>query len=263
MCAASSYNVGCLFTFYRVCSHQKDPFRRWTMPFIWSVTCHAAKLSEKDEKRSSVSDKHLIKVRYVLKYKKIYELCFYFKFPKYFSWYRKMTCRSMASELNDSFGRPPWNFNSNNMLKKISPLARLRNFCITRKADVGPNVDKAPRPSISNFIWVLSSDTICQLNQFNTNSEAAMLSRQSGLCARSIWQHDTSFQYKNINSLESQTQKRKGHWRKKYWGEKETLASKYRAAKAGHISAKGNGGKITGEKRKHLPPNSGQQKLDT
>ena len=28
ICAASSYNVGCLFTFYRVCSHQKDPFRR-------------------------------------------------------------------------------------------------------------------------------------------------------------------------------------------------------------------------------------------
>ena len=153
MCAASSYNVGCLFTFYRVCSHQKDPFRRWTMPFIWSVTCHAAKPSEKDEKRLSVSDKHLIKVRYVLKYKKcyelrykiksfmnyviryvlkhkkFYELCFYFQFPKYFSWYRKMTCRSMASELDDSFGRPPWSFNSNNMLKK-SALAR--NFCIIR-----------------------------------------------------------------------------------------------------------------------------------
>ena len=63
ICAASSYNVGCLFTFYRVCSHQKDPFRRWTMPFIWSVTCHTAKPSEKNEKRSSVSDKHLIKVR--------------------------------------------------------------------------------------------------------------------------------------------------------------------------------------------------------
>ena len=34
-------------------------------------------------------------------------------------------------------------------------------------------------------------------------------------------------------------------------GEKTILASKYRAAKAGHISAKGNGGKkINGEKRK-------------
>ena len=39
------------------------------------------------------------------------------------------------------------------------------------------NLDKAPRLSISIVIWILSSDTICQLNQFNTNSEAAMLSR--------------------------------------------------------------------------------------
>ena len=39
------------------------------------------------------------------------------------------------------------------------------------------SVDKAPRLSISIVIWILSSDTICQLNQFNTNSEAAMLSR--------------------------------------------------------------------------------------
>ena len=36
-------------------------------------------------------------------------------------------------------------------------------------------VDKAPRLSISIVIWILASD-ICQLNQFNTNSEAAMLS---------------------------------------------------------------------------------------
>ena len=35
-------------------------------------------------------------------------------------------------------------------------------------------VDKAPRLSISIVIWILSS---CQLNQFNTNCEAAMLSR--------------------------------------------------------------------------------------
>ena len=40
---------------------------------------------------------------------------------------------------------------------------------------LGKNL-KAPRPSISNVIWVLSSD-ICQLNQFNTKSEAAMLSK--------------------------------------------------------------------------------------
>ena len=37
-------------------------------------------------------------------------------------------------------------------------------------------VDKAPRPSICNVIWVLSSDTICQLNQLFSNSEVAMLS---------------------------------------------------------------------------------------
>ena len=44
-------------------------------------------------------------------------------------------------------------------------------------------LDKAPRLSISIVVWILSSDTetsattpICQLNQFNTNSEAAMLS---------------------------------------------------------------------------------------
>ena len=37
-------------------------------------------------------------------------------------------------------------------------------------------VDKARRPSISNVIWVLSSDTICQLNQLFSNSELAMLS---------------------------------------------------------------------------------------
>ena len=40
-------------------------------------------------------------------------------------------------------------------------------------------LDKAPRLSISIVIWILSSDTICQLNQFNTNSEVAMLSRFS------------------------------------------------------------------------------------
>ena len=37
-------------------------------------------------------------------------------------------------------------------------------------------LDKAPRLSISIVIWILSSDTICQLNQFHTNSEAVMLS---------------------------------------------------------------------------------------
>ena len=38
------------------------------------------------------------------------------------------------------------------------------------------HLDKAPCPSISNFIWVLPSDTICQLNQLFSNSEVAMLS---------------------------------------------------------------------------------------
>ena len=42
-------------------------------------------------------------------------------------------------------------------------------------------LDKAPCLSIIIVIWILSSDvlTICQLNQFNTNSEAAMLSIHS------------------------------------------------------------------------------------
>ena len=36
------------------------------------------------------------------------------------------------------------------------------------------SVDKAP--CLSNDIWILSSDTICQLNQLFSNCEAAMLS---------------------------------------------------------------------------------------
>ena len=39
-------------------------------------------------------------------------------------------------------------------------------------------LDKAPRLSITIAIWIRSSDTICQLNQFNTKSEAAILSKQ-------------------------------------------------------------------------------------
>ena len=38
------------------------------------------------------------------------------------------------------------------------------------------SLDKAPRPSISNVYWISSSDTICQLSQLFSNSEAAMLS---------------------------------------------------------------------------------------
>ena len=41
-------------------------------------------------------------------------------------------------------------------------------------------LDKAPRLSISIVIWILSSDTICQLNQFHTNGEAATLSNTAG-----------------------------------------------------------------------------------
>ena len=41
-------------------------------------------------------------------------------------------------------------------------------------------IDKAPRLSISIVSWILSSDTICLLDQFNTNSEAAMLSSFAG-----------------------------------------------------------------------------------
>ena len=39
-------------------------------------------------------------------------------------------------------------------------------------------IDKAPRPSISNVIGILSSDTTCQLNLLFSNSEAAMLSKR-------------------------------------------------------------------------------------
>ena len=50
-------------------------------------------------------------------------------------------------------------------------------LCLSLGAEKELRVDKAPRPSISNVIWILSSDTICQLNQLFSNSEAAMLSR--------------------------------------------------------------------------------------
>ena len=45
-------------------------------------------------------------------------------------------------------------------------------------------LDMAPRPSVSNVIWILSSDTICQLNQLFLNSEAAMLSRRGIIIAK-------------------------------------------------------------------------------
>ena len=41
------------------------------------------------------------------------------------------------------------------------------------------NVDFASRHSISDGIWILSSDTICQLNKLFSNSEATMLSTKT------------------------------------------------------------------------------------
>ena len=52
----------------------------------------------------------------------------------------------------------------------VQHLSRVFNDLVTGQ------LDKAPRPSISNVIWVLSSDTICQFNQIFSNSEAAILS---------------------------------------------------------------------------------------
>ena len=46
------------------------------------------------------------------------------------------------------------------------------------------DIDKAPLPSISNDIWILSSDVICQLNQLFSNSEAAMLSSRTAPSTR-------------------------------------------------------------------------------
>ena len=48
-------------------------------------------------------------------------------------------------------------------------------LCLSLGAEKKLRVDKAPRACISNVIWILSSDTICQLNQLLSNSEAAML----------------------------------------------------------------------------------------
>ena len=45
---------------------------------------------------------------------------------------------------------------------------------MTLQRRVSQHLDKAPRPSNSNVIWILSSDTdtICELNQLFSNSEA-------------------------------------------------------------------------------------------
>ena len=50
----------------------------------------------------------------------------------------------------------------------------------------------------------------------------------------------------NLNNNYTKIAQRKHTWGGGKKGEKTILASIYRAAKAGHISAKGNGGKITG-----------------
>ena len=54
-----------------------------------------------------------------------------------------------------------------------------QKWCFFNSCLVWPKLDKAPRPSISNVIWILSFDTICQLNPLFSKSEAAMLSSQS------------------------------------------------------------------------------------
>ena len=51
----------------------------------------------------------------------------------------------------------------------------------------------APRPSISNFIWVSSFDTICQLNQ--------LFSMLSKILNRDIWHHCISTFFETSKSL--------------------------------------------------------------
>ena len=57
---------------------------------------------------------------------------------------------------------------------------RMRRLPREEKATSEVDVDKAPRLSISNDNWILSSDTvtICQLNQLFSNSEAASQRRK-------------------------------------------------------------------------------------
>ena len=53
-----------------------------------------------------------------------------------------------------------------------------KGHCLEEKVVFGAWIDKAPRPSISNVIGILSSDTTCQLKQLFSNSEGAMLSKR-------------------------------------------------------------------------------------
>ena len=61
-------------------------------------------------------------------------------------------------------------------LFRIGLQRQFRRSCIfaSTESELKSSLDKAPR--LSNDIWILSSDTICQLNQLFSNSEAAMLS---------------------------------------------------------------------------------------
>ena len=59
-------------------------------------------------------------------------------------------------------------------LFRIGLQRQFRRSCIfaSTESELKSSLDKAPR--LSNDIWSLSSDTICQLNQLFSNSEAAM-----------------------------------------------------------------------------------------
>ena len=61
------------------------------------------------------------------------------------------------------------------LLEKLKKQGTLRGERVREEEEV------TLRLSISIVIWILSSDTICQLTQFNTNSEAAMLSKPVGM----------------------------------------------------------------------------------
>ena len=68
------------------------------------------------------------------------------------------------------------NFARDMHLFRIGLQRQFRRSCIfaSTESELKSSLDKAPR--LSNDIWILSSDTICQLNQLFSNCEAAMLS---------------------------------------------------------------------------------------
>ena len=80
---------------------------------------------------------------------------------------------------NPKFSAKLFFFSANSLCLRLAHiifqmLSHSSLFEILRSKQV-VRLDKAPRLNISIVIWILSS--ISQLNQFNTNSEAAMLSR--------------------------------------------------------------------------------------